>query len=351
MPFTLLANLSRRKFPPSRGNARKQLRRSLTCNHVRVERGTGTIPGTRSSLTNIMKSVKNRISLRGLRTFCIVARRGSFRMAAEDLFLTPSAISHQIKSLENELDVKLFDRSTRDLGLTEAGNTLLQESAELIDQLDEVASHFHARYGQRSLRVAVQPFFATEMLVPKLSDFISENPGIDINLDTEDQTADKHPAQADVSIRLFRNAPRNLDVDELFRLRLCPAVSPALLKRHPRIKNGSLEGLPLIVHSKRPKAWRDWARSSGIELGAQSSVIRLETMISVAIAAEQGLGVALVPLPLSESWFRAGKLVRLSDHDLQTDTSYFVVARQQDGQRTEVQAFRRWILQEFGNTG
>jgi LysR family glycine cleavage system transcriptional activator len=269
-------------------------------------------------------------------------------MAAEELFLTPSAISHQIKSLENELDVKLFDRSTRDLGLTEAGNTLLQESGALIDQLDEVASHFHARYGQRSLRVAVQPFFATEMLVPKLSHFISENPGIDINLDTEDQTADKHSARADVSIRLFRNAPGSLDVDELFRLRLCPACSPALLEQYPGIKNGSLEGLPLIVHSKRPRAWRDWARSSGIELGDQSSVIRLETMISVAIAAEQGLGLALVPLPLSDSWFRAGRLVRLSDHDLQIDTSYFVVAREQDGRRTEVQAFRRWILQEFG---
>jgi LysR family glycine cleavage system transcriptional activator len=112
-----------------------------------------------------MKSTRNRISLRGLRTFCIVARRGSFRLAAEDLFLTPSAISHQIKSLESELDVKLFDRSARDL------------------------------------RVTVQPFFATEMLVPKLSRFISENPDIDINIDTEDQSAEKHPAQADVSGR------------------------------------------------------------------------------------------------------------------------------------------------------
>jgi hypothetical protein len=65
-----------------------------------------------------MMNTKNRISLRGLRTFCIVAKRGSFRLAAEDLFLTPSAISHQIKSLESELDVTLFDRSTRELRLT-----------------------------------------------------------------------------------------------------------------------------------------------------------------------------------------------------------------------------------------
>ena len=159
MPFIILENFSRRKFPQGKGNFGKQVRKSLTCNHVRVESGAGTIPGTLSPSTNIMKSVKNRISLRGLRTFCIVAKRGSFRLAAEDLFLTPSAISHQIKSLENELDVKLFDRSARALQLTEAGNTLLQESGVLIDQLDEVASQFHARYAQRSLRVTVQPFF------------------------------------------------------------------------------------------------------------------------------------------------------------------------------------------------
>ena len=96
-----------------------------------------------------MKPVRNRISLRGLRTFCIVAQRGSFRLAAEDLFLTPSAISHQIKSLENELDAKLFDRRARELQLTDAGSTLLRESSPLISQLDQVASRF-----SRALRPA-----------------------------------------------------------------------------------------------------------------------------------------------------------------------------------------------------
>ncbi|MFT4825128.1 MAG: LysR family glycine cleavage system transcriptional activator [Halioglobus sp.] len=298
-----------------------------------------------------MKIKTNRISLRGLRAFCIVAQRKSFRLAAEDLFLTPSAISHQIRSLEAELDVKLFDRGARDLRLTEAGHYLLQESGHLIDQLDEVAGHFHKRYGQRPLRVTVQPFFATEMLLPKLSSFIDENPHIAINIDTEDQSAEKHPAQADVSIRLFRSAPKNLVVHELFRLRLCPACSPDFLKRQPAIDDGNFEGLPLIVHSKRPNAWRDWSQSARVELGDQSGAIRLETMISVARAAEQGLGVALVPLPLSESWIKAGKLIRLSDHDFTTPDGYFVVSREQDVQRAEVQVFRNWILKEFENPG
>ena len=295
-----------------------------------------------------MKPVKNRISLRGLRTFCIVAQRRSFRLAAEDLFLTPSAISHQIKSLENELDIKLFDRSARELRLTEAGSTLLRESSPLIHQLDQVASRFQARYGQRQLRVSVQPFFATELLLPRLSSFVSENSEIAIIIDTEDQSAEKHPTRADVSIRLFRHAPKDLDVDELFWLRLVPACSPALAERLPESGQTSMEGLPLIVHSKRPNAWRDWTNSIGEADVDLSNAIWLETMISVARAAEQGLGVAVVPLPLSESWFRSGNLVRLSEHELKTADRYLMVGTKEDGQRTEVRAFRRWILQEYG---
>lgn len=298
--------------------------------------------------TSVMKPVKNRISLRGVRTFCIVAQRSSFRLAAEDLFLTPSAISHQIKSLENELDVKLFDRSARKLQLTEAGSTLLRESSPLISQLDQVASRFQSRYRQRQLRVTLQPFFATELLVPRLSGFINDNPEVAISIDTEDQSAEKHPTRADVSIRLFRHTPRNLDVKELFRLRLVPACSPTLAKRIPDIERASLEGLPLLVHSKRPSAWRDWANSIGVAAVDLSNAIRLETMISVARAAEQGLGVALVPLPLSENWFRSGNLVRLSEHELETPDRYLMVGRKEDGQRTEVRAFRHWVLQEFG---
>ena len=294
-----------------------------------------------------MKPEKSRISLRGVRTFCIVAQRASFVRAAEDLFLTPSAISHQIKGLESELGVKLFDRGNRGLRLTEAGDALFSESAPLIAQLDKVASNFHARFGQRPLRVTVQPFFASEMLVPKLSSFIAENPDIRISIETEDQSSEKHPAQADVSIRLFRKAPANLQAQQLFPLRLVPACSPGLRDELRWGKGHSLADLPLIVHSKRPNAWRDWAGAAGVELGEHPGAIRMETMISVARAAEQGLGVALVPLPLSESWFRSGSLVKLSKHELETADRYFIVAREEDAAREEVHAFRRWILQKF----
>lgn len=297
-----------------------------------------------------MKLIKNRISLRGLRTFCIVARRGSFRGAAEDLFLTPSAISHQIKNLESELEVTLFDRGARSLRLTEAAEMLFQESSPLIEKLDEVASRFCTLYGQRTLRVSAQPFFASELLVPRLSDFIGKNPGITIDINTEDQASEKHPGAADISIRLFRKPPANLNVYELFPLRLVPACSPALARQLSWNAKKPLAGLPLIVHSKRPNAWRQWAHSAGVEVGSPSGVIRLETMISVARAAEQGVGLALMPLPLSESWFRSGSLVKLYDHELLTPDRYFAATREEDSQRSEVRTFRNWVLQEFGQS-
>jgi LysR family glycine cleavage system transcriptional activator len=298
-----------------------------------------------------MGTRNSRVSLRGLRTFCIVARLGSFRLAAEELFLTPSAISHQIKNLEDELDVKLFDRGTRQLQLTDAGDTLLKSCGPLIEQLDEAASQFFRQHRQRQLRVTVQPFFATELLVPRLSTFIENNADISIDLDTGDQSSEKHPAQADVSIRLFRKAPQKLQADELFGLRLVPACSPAFLRRHPGITTESLPRLPLIVHSHRRNAWRDWAAVAGLEIAEWSGALTLETMITVARAAEQGLGVALVPLPLSEKWFRENKLVRLSDCELLTPDRYFVVVRKEDLGRQEVAAFRSWILREFASDG
>ncbi|MFT6288395.1 MAG: LysR family glycine cleavage system transcriptional activator [Halieaceae bacterium] len=297
-----------------------------------------------------MKREKSRVSLRGIRTFCIVAQHNSFILAAEDLFLTPSAISHQIKGLEDELDVKLFDRGSRGVSLTEAGDSLFSEAAPLIAKLDKVASTFQARFGQRPLRVTLQPFFATELLVPRLASFVDEHPDIAINIDTEDQSSEKHPAQADISIRLFRKPPENLLANQLFPLRLVPACSPSLREKLCWDEGQSLENLPLIIHSKRANAWRDWARKAGVELGEHSGAIRMETMISVARAAEQGLGVALVPLPLSESWFQSGSLVRLSDHELDTADCYFMVVREKDAVRAEVQSFRAWILQEFGQT-
>ncbi len=288
-----------------------------------------------------------RLSLRGLRTFCVAARHENFRKAAEDLFITASAVSHQIKSLEQELGASLFDRDSRALKLTATGSSLFEEISPLILELDAVAARYKAEGARRSLRISVQPFFASELFVPRLREFTAEHPEIDIQVDTSDETSEKHPTNADASIRLFRSPPQDLSSDRLLPLRLVPAGSPEF-RREMKVQNRVIVGkFPIIVHDTRPKAWSQWASAAGIELPDDTSVIRLDSMIAVARAAERGIGAALVPMPLSKSWFDSGSLVRLFDEELIADDGYYLVCNEDKANQEEVCMLREWVLQNF----
>ena len=107
--------------------------------------------------------------------------------------------------------------------------------------------------------------------------------------------------------------------------------------------------LSLIIHDTRPGAWRQWQQSSGVRFPGDSKVIRLDSMIAVARAAERGLGVALVPMHLSDSWFASGSLVALSDHELVTEDAYYFVYREDDEAIEVIRKLRSWVLQIFGD--
>src|SRR5690349_9251362 len=138
--------------------------------------------------------------LRNLRAFCIAARHCSFKVAADELFLTPSAVSHQMKELEDSLGVRLFERKTRALELTTAGHTLFDEVEPLLAALDRSVTQVARRGSRRRLRVLAPPFFASELLVPRLSSFCSTYPNIDIQVEAQDPRPSVHPPTADVSI-------------------------------------------------------------------------------------------------------------------------------------------------------
>ena len=294
-----------------------------------------------------MTPINRNISLRGLRAFCFAAEHESFREAAEKLFITASAVSHQIKNLEGELGQKLFERTSRSLILTEAGHSLLADIKPLITRLDEVAARHRVSTTRGTLSISVQPFFASELFIPRLSEFTRDHPEIDIKVDTSDESAEKHPATADVSIRVFRSAPAGYASDRLFPLRLIPAASPALRKKIVIDETGISGDVPLLVHDSRPSAWRQWSQSSGMEVPRDASIIRLDSMIAIARAAERGLGAALVPVQLSDAWFESGSLVPLSDHELPTRDAYYFVCRVEDADNETIQTLRRWVLQNF----
>jgi len=294
-----------------------------------------------------MTPINRNLSLRGLRTFCIAAEQESFREAADKLFITASAVSHQIRNLEDELGQKLFERTSRSLALTEAGRSLLDDIRPLIMRLDEVAARHRVSATRSSLSISVQPFFASEVFIPRLPEFTRNHPDIDIKVDTSDESAEKHPSTADVSIRVFRAAPAGFSSDRLFPLRLIPAASPQL-RRKMVVTDTSISGdVPLLLHDSRPSAWRQWSQSSGVEVPRDASIIRLDSMIAIARAAERGLGAALVPVQLSDAWFESGSLVPLSDHELLTRDAYYFVCRNDDADNETIRTLRHWVLQNF----
>ena len=297
-----------------------------------------------------MNFTPGNISLRGLRTFCVAAQDLSFREAAEKLFITASAVSHQIKNLELQLGQPLFDRQGSALALTAAGESLQAEMSPLIRSLDEVADRHRVTATRSVLRVSVQPFFASELFVPRLAEFAATQPEIVIKVDTSDQSTEKHPANADASIRVFSNKPRNRPSDFLFPLNLVPAAAPEFAKKMRMRGKNVIGAFPLIVHERRPQAWTQWQKSAGISLANATTAVRLDSMIAIVRAAQKGLGVALVPPRLTGTMFKSGTLMPLFEQELKTSDAFYFVSGNAEP-NDNVQLLRDWVVTTFRDTG
>jgi len=285
--------------------------------------------------------------IRNLRVFCVAARRRSFKLAADESYLTPSAVSHQMKELEQALGVRLFVRKSRALELTAAGDRLLEEIEPLLTALDRSLAQVARRSARRTLRILLPPFFASELFIPRLADFCSAHRDIDIQIDTRDPRPSLHPPSADVSILLADAQPQGVQASRLFALSLTAVCAPQHAAAVARLGSAVLREMALIVHKPRPRAWTSWAEEVGLEAPEPKNVIELDTMYAVARAAERGLGVALVPSRLCDAWFRSGALVRIFATELITPDAYFLVSRRKDATRPEIHALMDWALSQF----
>jgi LysR family glycine cleavage system transcriptional activator len=146
--------------------------------------------------------------LKNLRAFCLAARHLSFRLAADELCLTPSAVSHQMKELEMLLGMRLFERRTRALELTTTGQRLLAEVEPLLEGLERALARLSRHDARQTLRLRAPALFANELLIPRLDEFCEAHPLIDVQLDTGDPPPVSRPSTADVSIVLADTPPR-----------------------------------------------------------------------------------------------------------------------------------------------
>ena len=286
-------------------------------------------------------------STKTLRAFQLAARSGSFKTAASQLFLTPSAVSHQIRALEEELGVALFHRGARTLPLTDAGSTYLAEIEHLFERLDAATRELRARAGRSTLRLRVASFFASEFLLPRLAALHAAQPEIDLEIDSDGTGTDVHPPDADVSIVLGSGNWNELQAHRLFSQTYVPAASPALLTRTPLATIEQLDGQTLLVFEARKDGWERWAESAGLQMPRPRKRIAFNNMSSLVRATERSAGIGLIPGTLSAERFRAKSLTRLFEHEWTTEDSYFLVHRAEVAARPEVVAFRKWLLDEL----
>lgn len=288
-------------------------------------------------------------SLKFLKTFQVAAQRQSFKSAADELCITPSAVSHQVKSLETQLGIPLFERGPHSLFLTEAGRNYLQALDSIFSRLETATEQLRIRYGRGVVRLHVPPFFASEMLMPRLQTFMQLRPDMDIHINTVGGSLQSHPAEADLSVVVDASPADGLESYRLFEQTFVPACSPQLLLGANIDSIEDLNEHTLLIHDARRDGWQRWAELSGRNNLQPRSVVRFDTMQSVVQAAESGIGVALVSSPLSRTRFRAGSLVKLFDAELPTGEAYYLIYRREDSERAEVNALTQWLLSEFAD--
>jgi DNA-binding transcriptional LysR family regulator len=292
-------------------------------------------------------SIARLSSLRALRVFTVAGRHLSFKQAAEELCISASAVSHQVRNLEDFLGIDLFVRKTRALEFTAAGARFFAFLDSMFSRLESEAHQLFVEYGRSMIRLCAPPFFASELLLPRLQSFHALMPDTDIRLTTQPSLMKSHPAEADLSILLGNGDWPDLVTYRLFARRLIVGCAPALAKNLDPSSLASLDGQTLIVHENRPDAWENWAGALGAPPPRAGKIIRFDSMSAVVQAAGQGLGVAIVSWPLSRNHFESGALVRAFPQEVTTNEHFYLAHRPGEHERLDIMNFIDWVIEQF----
>jgi len=281
--------------------------------------------------------------LNALRLFEAAARLLSFKNAAEELLLTPSAVSHGIQALEDWLGTALFQRGSRGLTLTEAGQSYYPLVRDALEQLSAGSTRLSARHGASSqLAISVAPTFASRWLLARLPDFRVRHPEIAVLIDTAQVRSDLNEAGADLAIRMGRGGWQGLAAVRLFGETLVPVCAPELL--------GKRDTAPLIHVTTVSEDWACWAAVAGRPAPDPMQGLRFDTIQMASDAACQGLGIAIGRRPLIDEDLQAGRLVQAWQQTVPSETAYWLVAAETRRDEPAIAVFRDWISAQVVHT-
>lgn len=286
--------------------------------------------------------------LNALRAFEAAARHLNFSRAADELSVTPGAVSQQIQNLEDYVGAALFKRTPKGLLLTDAAQTALPALREAFDRLAEAASLLTAAVDGRRLTITAAPSFAAKWLMSRLGDFERSHPQVDIWLSTGMDLVDFAAGEVDVAIRYGSGRYPGLEVQRLMAERVIPVASPTLLAENPLTTPEELAN-HVLLHDGSPDLddscpdWPMWLAARGLKSidGARGPRFNLSSL--VIEAAINGRGVALAKETLALDDIEAGRLVTPFDIQTEVDFAYHLVYPKAKGRLPQVKAFVGWI--------
>lgn len=277
--------------------------------------------------------------------FEAVARRGSLTRAAEELSVSPSAVSQQVKLLEQQMGVKLFRRDGRALSLTLEGEQLFQASSAAIRMLREARRHLGKTRETRRLNLRVTPSFGVRWLAPRLAGFLGENPGWDMRVDAAPDPTDFDREIMDLDIRYGIGTWKGFHVQEVLPDLVLPLCSPAYLDG---IKGGApgerLSQGRLIDSARALCQWDFWLHRMGLETEANRKSLLLDRSSMALQLALDGVGVVLESLALAAQELRDGRLVPVTPElPVLRFPAYWVICPPRHMNRRAVRLFTDWL--------
>ena len=298
------------------------------------------------------KTLRALPSLDFLRGFEAAGRRLSFTLAADELYLTQSALSRQIKALEEALGVSLFERRHRSLVLTLRGAAFHREVSDLLQSLADAADRTRAGTHSPGLTVSTTVSFASLWIIPRLATFRANHPDVEVYVSADDRVVDLTRGDVDVVVRYLPESARPEGSLRLFGERMTPVASPGIVKGSLALRTAADLANHVLLHLDDPDGrtpwldWRSWLASNGHPGLKPKGSLRFRLYDQVVQAAVGGQGVALGRLPMVAEHVRDGRLVAPFARKYDSTRGFFALAAPRVAARPDVSAFLRWLAEE-----
>lgn len=283
--------------------------------------------------------------LNGLRAFEAAARHLSFTRAAEELFVTQAAISHQVKGLEDTLGVRLFQRANRGLLLSEAGQVLFPAVRDGLDTMAAAVTQLNPGNRQKIVTISTLDSIASAWLVPRLGNFRARRPDLEVRLTMSEALVDFSRDDVDMAIRYGRGNWPGCRIQFLMSEEIFPVASPDLLARNPPIKHPCDLAQFTFLHDTMPEGWDDWFKAHDVDEVTPRGNISIEQSHIIVQAAIAGHGIALGRGVLVRDALSTGKLVRLFEVSI-AGYGYYAVAGPHAWEQPRIRDLRNWLHDE-----